>query len=466
MSRGDASERGAGEAASAGPRVWGVGELSRELQRRLRGLGRVAVEGEVSQLKHAGSGHLYFGLKDIDGLLSCAIWKSKLASALRFDLEEGMRVVCHGELDLYRPRGTYSLIVDRIEARGAGDLLARFEALKSQLSGRGWFERKRALPSFPRRIGLVTSRDGAALQDFLRTRSLRWPDYPLVLAHTSVQGSAAAAEIAAAIRRIDRSGVDLIVVIRGGGSIEDLWCFNELAVAEAIHEASVPVVSGVGHETDFTLADFVADRRAHTPTDAAQTVVPDRAAIVGELERVAAHLATAIDGALAERERALADLGRSAVLADPTRIFADRMRALGELGERARLLVQATLARRSERLERLAARHGGASPGAAFLGREKRAALLSLRLRTAVSRLHVASRSRVELAAARLEAIGPLAVLARGYSLTRRASDGLILREASSVAEGETIETLLAAGTILSRVERSRGAGAERGPAK
>jgi exodeoxyribonuclease VII large subunit len=380
VKRGEASEReGAGEAGCL-PRVWSVTEISREVERRLKTLGRISVEGEVSQLKLAGSGHLYFGLKDLDAHLSCAIWKSRVATALRFELEDGMRVVCHGELDVYKPRGTYSLIVDRVEARGAGDLLARFEALKQELKARGWFDRKRALPAFPHLIGVVTSRDGAALHDFLRTRSLRWPLYPLRMVHTSVQGASAALEIADAIGRLDRSGVDVIVLIRGGGSMEDLWAFNELPVAEAIFAASVPVVSGVGHETDFTLADFVADRRAHTPTDAAHTVVPDRAAILATLERGQAHLEAAIDGALTARTEKLAGLARSPALRSSAWIFGERARALSGLGQHARLLMQGRLERARARLESTAARARAASPLERFLAREKQTALLALRI--------------------------------------------------------------------------------------
>ncbi len=462
MKRGETSASGApGE--SALPRVWSVTEISRELERRLKGLGRVSIEGEVSQMKLAGSGHLYFGLKDLDAYLSCAIWKSRVPTALRFRLEEGMRVVCHGELDVYKPRGSYSLIVERVEARGTGDLLARFEALKQELKTRGWFDRKRALPPFPSTIGLVTSRDGAALHDFLRTRSLRWPGYPVRIAHSSVQGASAALEIADAIRRLDQSGVDLIVLIRGGGSIEDLWCFNELAVAEAIFATRAPVVSGVGHETDFTLADFVADRRAHTPTDAAQTVIPDRGAILVALERAQAYLAAAIDGALDARGEKLAAVGRSPVLRSPEWIFVQRARELDRLGERAHFLLQGRLERAHARLESAAARASSASPREAFLARVKAAAMLGLRLAGSVERAQEKARSRLELASARLEAIQPLAVLSRGYSITRRRGDGKILTSSSTVLPGEAIETLLASGALHSRVDRVLPPDEERG---
>src|SRR6185436_7829869 len=186
--------------------------------------------------------------------------------------------------------------------------------LKAELRARGWFERKRALPAFPRLLGIVTSRDGAALRDFLRTRSLRWPGYPLRFAHTAVQGPGAGESIAAALRALDASGVDAIALVRGGGSLEDLWAFNELAVAEAIWSTRVPVVTGIGHETDTTLADLVADRRAHTPTDAAQTLIPDRAELCARIARLGNYLAEAFEQRWSERCERLEHLASRPVL--------------------------------------------------------------------------------------------------------------------------------------------------------
>src|SRR5262245_4603687 len=221
-------------------RVLSVSELSRAVQGALQGLGRVRVEGEVSRVTRAASGHLYFDLKDLDAKLACTVWRSALPTALRFELEEGQRVVAHGKLDVWPPRGSYSLIVQRLEPRGLGALRLELERLKETLRARGWFDRHRPLPALPRRVVVVTSRDGAALADFLRTRAQRWPDFPLRLVHTLVQGKGAAREIAAAIARADADADperDVIAVIRGGGSLEDLWAFNELPVAEAVWNA-------------------------------------------------------------------------------------------------------------------------------------------------------------------------------------------------------------------------------------
>lgn len=415
--------------APAEPRRCSVAELTSLIKQRVDGIGRVRVEGELAEIKRAASGHVYFTLKDESARLSCVVWKTQVVRALALDPAEGMQVVAQGRLEVYAPRGTYSLIVERLERLGIGALLAQLEALKAELKALGWFERKRALPASPTRIGLVTSRDGAALRDFLRTRSLRWPGYPVILAHTAVQGAGAAPEIAAAIRRIDGLGVDVIVVARGGGSLEDLWAFNERVVAEAIFRSSVPVVTGVGHETDVTLADLVADHRAHTPTDAAQTVIPDRAALMEELERLASHLAEALERQIDARSDHVGALRARLLQASRTTLA----RAEGALSLRAaRLERQAPRAK----LERWAQRVAGAGSKLALLGAQG---------------LERAEQRAASLARA-LDAVSPLAVLARGYSVTTRKGGGEPLLDAGSVALAEELETRLARGTVISRV--------------
>ncbi len=447
---GEPHEDSAGPREST-PRVQTVRELTRRIEKLVAGLGRVSVEGEISRVMHAASGHVYFDLKDLDAKLACTIWKSQLAHAVRFELKEGMQVIAHGKLDVYAPRGTYSLNVQRLEPAGIGALLADLEKRKNELKARGWFERKRPLPSLPRRIGVATSRDGAAFQDFLRTRSLRWPGYPLLLAHTPVQGLGAAAEIARAIRRLDDAGVDVIVICRGGGSLEDLWAFNELAVVEAIWNSRTPVVSGVGHEVDVTLADLVCDRRAHTPTDAAQVVIPDRDALAGELERANAHLARAVDLVLSTRIERLARAANSRVLRDPRSLVGIRRERLGRLASR----LESGLARQVERargrlaqLERTLERNG---PRAKLLLREKRldAArfLLSSRWQALLER-RIAQQA---LLAARLEALSPTAILGRGYSITAH-EDGRVARSASELEAGAILLTHLRDGKIRSKV--------------
>ena len=282
-------------AAAGGPAApLSVSEVTARVSGQLSGLGSLRIEGELSGIKRAASGHVYFDLKDAGARISCVVWRSQVARAVSFRPKEGDSVIASGKLDVYAPRGSYSLVVTKLEPVGVGALLAKLEALKAELRDRGWFERSRPLPRHPRCVGVVTSRDGAALRDFLRTRSLRWPGHPVRLAHAPVQGPGCSENLATALRRLATTGVDVIVLMRGGGSLEDLWGFNEEPLLRAIHECPVPVVSAVGHETDVTLCDHVADHRAHTPTDAGQLVLPDREALLDELERARDHLASCL----------------------------------------------------------------------------------------------------------------------------------------------------------------------------
>ncbi|MEM7307184.1 MAG: exodeoxyribonuclease VII large subunit [Planctomycetota bacterium] len=430
-----------------------VTELTREISARMQGLGRVRVEGEVSDLRTPNSGHLYFQLKDDAARVSCVVWRSQ-TGRLKFRPREGDQVIAHGRLDVYAPRGSYSLVVERLEPLGIGALLARLEQLKAELRELGWFDRRRPLPREPRLVGVVTSRDGAALRDLLRTRSLRWPGYPVRLAHTPVQGPGSAAEIARAIDRLGSSpGVDVVIVCRGGGSLEDLWAFNERAVAEAIRRCPVPVVSGVGHETDTTLSDLVADARAHTPTDAAQLVIPDRAALRDRLTSAGARLSGAVARLLRARGERLAELGERRVLREPTWIVADRERALAAFLSRARRAVHARARAADGRLSAAHVRLERRSPRAAIEGWESRLGAAGARLERAAERRVEAAGARLAVLARGLEATSPLAVLGRGYSLTLRADSSDPLTDAGHVVPGDELVTRLARGVLRSRVE-------------
>lgn len=434
------------------PPVLSVSGLTQAIADRLGGLGKFAVEGEVSSLRTPASGHVYFDLKDQGARISCVVWRSQVRRVMKTPLEEGAQVVIHGRLDVYAPRGSYSLIVDRLEPVGLGALLAQLEELKVELRGLGWFDRARPLPAMPRCIGVVTSRDGAALRDFLRTRTLRWAGYPVRLAHAPVQGPGAAAEIAEAIARLDESGVDVIVVCRGGGSLEDLWAFNERPVAEAIHRAGVPVVSGVGHESDVTLADLVADLRAHTPTDAAQTVIPDRAALEAALQRQANYLVAAMDELLVDAGARLGELAVRPALRDPARILGERGRLLAGLGARAQRAATARAREADGRLRTSLARLERWSPRARIERWSRRLAAAGSALERRGELTLADAQGRLGLAARSLEATSPLAVLGRGYSLTRRPQDGAAVRDASDLEPGDELETRLARGSVRSRV--------------
>ncbi|MFT6832147.1 MAG: exodeoxyribonuclease VII large subunit [Planctomycetota bacterium] len=467
------------QAAGGGPVPESVGQLTGRIDAALKRFGRVAVEGEISRPKTVASGHVFFTLKDSRAAIDAKIWRGQLQKALPpgMKLEDGARVVCHGILDVYAPYGKHSLIVDRVEVRGIGALLADLERLKVQLREEGLFDRRRPLPRFPGIVGVVTSRDADAWRDFLRTRSLRWPGYPVRFAHSRVQGKTAANEIARAIQALDRSGVDVIVVCRGGGAIEDLWCFNEEVVARAIFAASVPVVTGVGHETDTTLADFVADHRAHTPTDAAQTVLPDQRTIRDAIDRQSAYLGDVMERRLAHLEDRLGRLARSRVLTSPETLVQERSQRLDGVGRRARAALDARVAAAATGLERLGSRLERQSPLARLARDEERLGSLQGRLHgvvdrrmevagerlqraaaaqvTAMDRIIERATRRLEPAARTLAAVSPLAVLARGYSITQTA-EGEVVTNPASITEGTKLTTILRGGEVDSTVTEAR----------
>ena len=309
------------------------------------------VEGQISNLSRPRSGHLYLTLVDDAGgetasraagaQLSVVIWRST-AQRLRFEPENGLRVIASGRVAIYEPRGAYQLVADRLEPQGVGDLQVAFEQLKARLAGEGLFDeqRKRELPFLPRCIGLITSPSGAAVEDFLRVLQERWPDARVRLAPVLVQGPSAAPSIVQAIEELsDGRGadaepvVDVIVLARGGGSLEDLWAFNEEVVARAIAASPVPTVSAIGHETDFTIADFVADRRAPTPTAAATLVVPDRVELLRQVDGLRARLASGLRGVADRRAVRLSQASLSRFLKDPQLIVEERLRILEQLRE-------------------------------------------------------------------------------------------------------------------------------------
>ena len=365
------------------------------------------VLGEVSNWKRAASGHIYFRLKDSGATITAVMWRNA-AQAQSWLPREGDQVVAHGYVGVYPENGAYQLYVNRLQPAGKGQLYARFEALKEKLAAEGLFdeERKRPVTSLPRRIGVVTSADAAALRDILRVLSARWPLVDVVVFSTLVQGAEAPARIVAAIETANRYSrdvepIDTLLVARGGGSIEDLWAFNDEGVARAIAASAIPTIAGVGHEVDFTIADFVADVRAPTPSAAAAVAVPDRAEAIGQLRATMQSLLQRAAHRIGQEERALANVRRRLDLVHPRRRLDEQRQRLDERERRLHFAVLRALARRAER--RLAA-------------------------------------------AQRLESLNPSRVLQRGYSIVRRRS-GEIVVDPAAVSAGEPLDVRAARGS-------------------
>jgi exodeoxyribonuclease VII large subunit len=420
---------------SADRKVLTVSELTARLGEVLEErFPAVWVEGEISNFYVHGSGHAYFTLKDGDAQLRAALFRTRMRR-LRFEPADGLHVLAFGAIEVYRQRGEYSLVVELLEPKGLGALQLAFEQLKARLQAEGLFDqaRKRELPRFPRRIGIATSPSGAAIQDMLRVIGRRFGELNIVIAPCRVQGEGAAEEIAQALRDLNTLGdVDVIIVGRGGGSIEDLWAFNQEAVARAIAGSKVPVISAVGHEVDFTIADFVADLRAPTPSAAAELVVREKQAVVDTLAQLRARLA------------------RSA--ARPLR---DLERRVDELTARLRREMRGEVSRASHRLALATRALRAADPVARLRSDRHRLEGLESRLIVSFTRRCDRARSGLRAAVARLDSLSPLAVLGRGYSLTR-ARTGEFVRSASQVKAGDDVQVLLQQGSLDARVTATR----------
>jgi exodeoxyribonuclease VII large subunit len=417
----------------------------------------VWVEGEISNLRVPASGHAYFTLKDDGAQLRCVLFRSR-GRRVAFQPEDGMQVLAFGGLDVYIARGEYQLIVELLEPKGLGALQLAFEQLKRRLEAEGLFDtvRKRPLPPFPRTIGIVTSPTGAAIRDMLHVIGRRFADLRILITPVRVQGEGAPAEIVGALADLQQvEGLDVVIVGRGGGSIEDLWAFNDERVARAIAACRVPVISAVGHETDFTIADFVADLRAPTPSAAAELVVQEKLQVV----RALCDLYDTLKHAMAQRldrERARVEaLGRRRVLTDASRPLRDLHRRLDDLSIRLSLAARTRRQGAAHRVSLARNALRSLNPVARIANG---ATLLSqLRGRLAAAAVHraKASRHRFDAAVGQLDSLSPLAVLGRGYSLTRLAS-GAIVRSAAQTRPGDALEILLHQGVLDARVERLR----------
>lgn len=441
--------------------VYSVGRLNAEARALLEGaFPLIWVEGELSNVSRPASGHLYFTLKDSSAQVRCAMFRGN-NRFLKFRPADGLQVLVRANLSLYEARGDYQLIVQSMEEAGDGALQRAFEALKQKLAAEGLFDtaHKVDLPALPRRIGVVTSPTGAAIRDILSVLRRRFPAIPVLIYPVPVQGTGAGAEIAAAIRAADRRrDCDVLIVARGGGSLEDLWAFNEETVARAIYDCGIPVVSGVGHEVDFTIADFVADRRAPTPSVAAEMVSPDQAEWLNQLRALDRELYTQVRRRLQRLDERLGWLGKRLQQQHPGQRLRQRAQRLDELDQRLRLALRTQLRRRRERLATLEARLQRHHPGPRLRHLHDLEAALARRLRTAVQTQLKASRQRLTALGRALDAVSPLATLERGYAIVT-AADGHVLHDAAQTRPGDRITARLARGRLHCTVDETTGEG-------
>ena len=399
--------------APSAQRPLSVWELTAQIKDLLESaFPEVWVAGEISNFARPQSGHCYLTLKDDRAQMRAVMWRGA-AVRVKFDMQDGLEVICRGHLDLYAPRGSYQLVIEDILPRGMGALELALRQLREKLAREGLFDpaRKRPLPAFVRRVAVVTSPTGAAIRDFLQVLGRRWRGTDVLIVPVRVQGDGAAAEIAAAIETVNQftSPVDCLVVTRGGGSMEDLWAFNEEPVVRAIAASQIPVISAVGHEIDVTLSDLAADVRALTPSEAAELIAPSAEELVAQLRQVEQRMASALRWRATSARSRLDTVTRHAIFRRPHQRIFELSRRLDELD--ARLL-------RGVRL------------------------------------LVGTARQKTATAAGQLESLSPLAVLGRGYSLTQRTADGHVIRHAAELSPGEQITTRFADGRAVSRVEQ------------
>ena len=439
--------------------VYTVSRLNKEVRLLLEsGMPLLWLEAELSNFAAPASGHWYFSLKDSQAQVRCAMWRLR-NSQVRFRPKDGMAVLVRARVGLYEPRGEYQLIVEHLEEAGEGALKREFEKLKAKLAAEGLFaiERKRPLPAVPRRIGVVTSPTGAAIHDILRVLRARFPVAAVLIYPTAVQGAAAVPEIVRAIETASRRNeCDVLIIARGGGSLEDLWCFNDERVARAIAACRVPTVAGVGHEVDVTIADFVADVRAPTPSAAALAATPDKSTWLETLALLATRFGGAMGRYLRGRGMALGAALQRLQVSHPGARLAQHAQRLDDLEQRARLALRANVLGRRQRLETLSTRLWRESPRHRLEVLCAHAAALRQRLAGTVGTKLGAFERRLSLTARTLDAVSPLATLGRGFAVVSRVEDGTLLRDAAQAPPGTEIEARLSKGRLLARVTASR----------
>jgi exodeoxyribonuclease VII, large subunit len=447
------------EAPLMGRDVYTVSRLNREVHTVLEGsFALLWIEGELSNLARPSSGHLYFSLKDQAAQVRCAMFRMRNMH-LGFVPENGLQVLVRARVGLYEPRGEFQLLVEYMEPAGDGALRRAFEALKQRLQREGLFDasRKRAFPRLPpRRIGVITSPTGAAIRDILSVLRRRFPAILVLIYPVQVQGEGASASIAAALRLAsERCECDVLILARGGGSLEDLWAFNEEVVARAIDECELPVVTGVGHETDFTIADFVADQRAPTPSAAAELLSPDQSEWLCHIARLEERLVRSVVGRLKQVGERLKWLKKRLEQQHPSQRLRNHAQRLDELEQRLANAQRALLRHAAVRLSAQQARLERHVPLQHIKRLEAQREHLSARLCAAARMKLERAMGQLQSLAWTLDAVSPLATFARGYAIVLRLPEQTVVRRAREVAPGDWIEARLSEGRLLCRVERT-----------
>jgi len=434
--------------------IYTVSRLNREARSLLEGsFPLLWVEGEISNLSRPSSGHWYFTLKDEAAQVRCAMFRNR-NMLIRFNPENGTQVLLRARISLYEARGDYQIIAEHMEEAGDGALRRAFEILKQRLQAEGLFKRehKKNLPSFPGQIGVITSATGAAIRDILTTLNRRFPALPVIVYPVAVQGTGSAEQIAKMIGMAgQRNECDVLILARGGGSLEDLWSFNEEVVARAIYHCPLPIVTGIGHEIDFTIADFVADQRAPTPTAAAELITPDQYELRKRLQHLSTRLQHVQQTQLQRAREKLHWLSRH--IQHPGRRVQDWSQRLDETQARLHTAWTHQLRHSQARITQLQTHLQAHNPITRLQSYQKQLTFLSQQVSTAIThQLERKSRSLVNLVRA-LDTVSPLATLQRGYAIVSRERDTQILRTATQVQAGEQIRARLAKGQLLCKVE-------------
>lgn len=415
---------------------------------------QVWIEGEISNFVAAGSGHWYFSLKDANAQVRCAMFKGSQRK-VNFTPKNGAQILLRARVSLYEPRGDFQLIADFMEERGEGKLRRAFEALKKKLEAAGWFDEdiKKEIPEYPRCIGVVTSPTGAAIRDILHVLKRRYPCAPVIIYPTLVQGDSAAPAIAKAIQTANlRKECDVLIVTRGGGSLEDLWPFNEEITAKAIHESKLPIISGVGHEVDFTIADFVADVRAPTPSAAAEIAVPDRLELLLSLRRQGQQLIRQMQQKISSDKQQLAWMQKHLQQQHPRRQLTERMQQL-DLSEARFVQLQRQIINRLQiKTANAEARLLQQSPQLRIQHLQQKLQQQTHQLSTCIVKEISNKRSLLAHAAATLDSISPLATLKRGYAIAT-GNNEKILHRSADVSLGDHIKVRLMQGALMCKVE-------------